>query len=290
MSRKPKRKKSKRHKKASWSINTLNKYDNNCYLKKCESFDRIAHILSRYHTINANATKQSTKNQLIIEYIENKYSGNIINDYHHILIKHLSHSDHTKNIENFQYINSQIINAQNIKCDITKCQHFKSHNKDKLDLNNNTYYDNKYYLNLLCSIHIYFVHGIDSGFRSYTTPNIMHSHPKNKTLDQEMINQLLLFNFGDRDDIITAMRMATNKHDVNEIIDILKEINTKKQKQLIAQLSSSEFYDDEQLNLIKNQIKNKHKFLTSIRGKKRMKNNKFCTKIGTSFVIYIFAE
>jgi len=103
-------------------------------------------------------------------------------------------------------------------------------------------------------------------------------------MDQDLINQLLLFHFGDRDDIINAIRYSTDKGDVNEILDNLKRIHLEKEQQQLVQLDSSEFYEDEQMIGIKNECKLrcKRKLLTSLRGAKRMKYNKFSTQIGTN--------
>eukprot|EP01083_Nonionella_stella_P033917 92797_1 len=252
----------------------------NCHqLKRCESLKRMAQMLNEYHNVH-NQTSRSlrTKNKLMITYL--KLYIHLINDYHHLLTTHLSHSNHSKNLQNLNYIHSKIP-----KCDIHKCKAFIIHYKYQyhyIDSQSTHNRIDSFTLHYLRGIHIHFAHPLDTGFRSYFTPNILHSDPKNSAFDQELINQLLLFNFGDRDDIINAMRIATNINDVNEIVDILQEMNDQKHNHAIAQLSSSEFYEDGQMIAIQNEIQKKRKRLVSWRGSHRMKHNKFSTNITTS--------
>ena len=107
---------------------------------------------------------------------------------------------------------------------------------------------------------------------------------RNKDLDQDLINQLLLYDFGDRDDIINAMRLSSDQDDVDEIIDILQSIQRHKRHHDVDVLSSSEFYEDEQLISLQNDLQSKRKLLRSVRGCIRMKENKFSTIITSSFV------
>eukprot|EP01084_Bolivina_argentea_P082149 148754_1 len=260
------------------------KYSHTCnHLKKCQSFKRIKHILNQYYTLNKTITDIKIRMKLITESVTT-YT-NLINDYHHIIIKHLSHSNHIKNIENFNYINSNLL-----KCDILTCNDYINHNKNRLNI---SYVINKqisFYIDYLSSIHIHFIHGFDSGFRTYTTPNVIATDPNNNIFDQDMINKLLLFNFGDRDDIISAIRCAKNKNDIYEIIDILENINANKQTKLREQLNSSEFYEDNQMISIKNHIQSKQKYIINLRGYNRWKNNKFSTHIETSIRTSITQE
>ena len=163
-------------------------FDDNCNnLKRCGSLNRILYILNQYHFIVSNHANdspavQQKKHEILFRRL--REYGHLVNDYHHILTKHLSHSDHATNIKNFRFIHSRT----KIECDINHCAPYHHLNANPLttthltasqysiDCQQND--ELSFYLKLLMSIHVYFVHGVDGGFRSYSTPNVVHCDPR----------------------------------------------------------------------------------------------------------------
>ena len=133
-------------------------FNDNCNnLKRCESLKRIIYILANHqfivsnHSIDSPAVQRKKHEILwrrIVEY------GHLVSDYHHILQKHLSHSDQAKNITNFHFIHQS---CSKIKCDINHCAPFKLLNANNLTASGGPEMNEQFtfYLDLLRSIHVY---------------------------------------------------------------------------------------------------------------------------------------
>ena len=79
-------------------------FDDNCdSLEKCISLRRIKQILDFYQFINKNNKdkKDDEIQKLLIQYINDNKYNHLINDFHHILLKHLGKSDDKQNMLNY---------------------------------------------------------------------------------------------------------------------------------------------------------------------------------------------
>ena len=85
----------------------------------------------------------------------------IINDYHHLLNLHLNEDNLSKNKSNQQFIQiyDLLTNDSNLKCDISKCLMYVRNNRER---DNNII---NVEMDILDSIHCYFLHSIDDGIR-----------------------------------------------------------------------------------------------------------------------------
>eukprot|EP01084_Bolivina_argentea_P198658 340115_1 len=115
--------------------------------------------------MNANSDLKS-----VLKYMDTNNYSHLLSDYHHILQKHLNHETALKNCRNFQYIHDKI--AKHINCDVYKCNPYQRNNRNRekeqqketkgVDKN-----DSKllFLSDILDSIHVYFVHSFETGFR-----------------------------------------------------------------------------------------------------------------------------
>eukprot|EP01084_Bolivina_argentea_P317258 550053_1 len=151
--------------------------DDNCSLKKCNSIKRIRYVLDYYQLINSdenNKNNEYTLQQLLSEYIVNNNYQNLINDYHHLLTKHLNTPNPITNAANYQFINESL--GESINCNIIGCKLYERNGRDRQEKSketetghsqNNEKNDSLglYYMNFLDNIHAFFIHGYDTGFR-----------------------------------------------------------------------------------------------------------------------------
>eukprot|EP01084_Bolivina_argentea_P307875 532213_1 len=155
-------------------LNSENKYDdinignyndsiftdcNTESVDKCISLRRISSILKFYqdHSNNYNVLSK-----YLLQY------KHVINDYHHILDHHLN-EDNIKQIksnEQFTLIYHEITNRSDIICDVNKCAMYSRNNrireKENIECNDKILSN---YINILDTIHCYFVHSADIGYR-----------------------------------------------------------------------------------------------------------------------------
>eukprot|EP01084_Bolivina_argentea_P274818 468538_1 len=115
-------------------------------IKLCPSLNRIIQLLKIYQNNNENHEKD------------------LIGDYHHILVQHLSAENNTNTNndtdDNFELIYDMLVN-NGIVCDLTKCKMYVRNNR------NREVYESKISINedLMDTIHCYFLHSFDIGFR-----------------------------------------------------------------------------------------------------------------------------
>jgi len=136
-------------------------------LQKDKSIQNIISALKYYQTILNN----QNYDDLISEYFGE--NTRIIEDYSHILKKYLNNT-----IESNTSIFSQIYNImiKEIKCDIKNCKQYSRNNRDRQKEPKSTN-DNKdddvfritFYTDLMDTIHCYFMHSYDIGFRLRST-------------------------------------------------------------------------------------------------------------------------
>eukprot|EP01084_Bolivina_argentea_P018686 34759_1 len=192
-------------------------FDGCINMEECDSLHRIKDALIFY--------QQKKQDNDIMEYYD-KYKD-LIDDYHHIILEHTSTGNRKRDNDNFATIDSII--RKSIKCDIAQCKNYKrnhrhrgnykqaknneykeedlmnhtfklQHSKD--DLMNNTFKlehssydvsdDNNviFYKEFMDSIHCYFVHSIDVGFRMQieddTKDNKKHDNEHDIQLNEDL--------------------------------------------------------------------------------------------------------
>eukprot|EP01084_Bolivina_argentea_P144793 253964_1 len=148
----------------------FNDFCNDIY--SCKSVIRIKLALHFYQDININGKDQNEINQtdkFILTYF-NDINRNLINDYHHILIDHLDCNTKQENNKHFEFINKTIA----LKCNISKCPQYIRNNRDRqkkqiIKLKHNP--ETLFYIDLLDTLHCYFIHSTDIGFRMNITLN-----------------------------------------------------------------------------------------------------------------------
>eukprot|EP01084_Bolivina_argentea_P276004 470825_1 len=139
---------------------------NNCKsLKNCESLQRIICILQFYK--NSFNDEEKT----MIE-IRTKYR-HILNDYHHILNKHLNEDILLMSVcnEQFECIYKEIMDNE-LECDINECLIYLRNNREREKTLVEYETNLAVYMDILDSIHCYFIHSVDFGFRMIVKPPI----------------------------------------------------------------------------------------------------------------------
>lgn len=139
-------------------------------IDKCFALDRLVFSLRFYQKINEEDT-ETAMNELSQYVMTNGHY--IINDYHHMLSHHLNEDNVPKSFqyEQFKCIYNKIMNDKQNQCDVTKCKIFVRNNRQR-----ETNKISKYVLDpaavamidTLDSIHCYFIHSVDIGYRIVT--------------------------------------------------------------------------------------------------------------------------
>eukprot|EP01084_Bolivina_argentea_P028389 52769_1 len=137
------------------TISTLQFYQQ---LTNCKKVD--------YHTVN----------EKILQHF--KEHPTIVNDYHHIVLQHLSSGNKQQNNLNFRTINNLI--QKSIICDISNCMKYENNQRGRnKKIKGDEYTEEKlmnetfklvnpkaiFYNQFLDTIHCYFIHAFDSGKR-----------------------------------------------------------------------------------------------------------------------------
>ena len=157
-----------------------------CEIETCESVKHILNALKFYEGIQRDDKIKNDED--ILEYFNEH--GEIVNDYHHVILQHLSTGNKTTDNNNFNIIDK--IFRKSIKCDITKCMNYKRNHRNRaeeeisgitgLSFEDTEYAQEKlmnetfklehegdpiaiFYKQFLDSIHCYFIHAVDVGFR-----------------------------------------------------------------------------------------------------------------------------
>eukprot|EP01083_Nonionella_stella_P098980 278404_1 len=141
---------------------------------ECKSLERIKDVLIFYQNISNKQHKNSKlDDDAIVQHLD-RYKD-IINDYHHILLHHLATGNKVKDNANFHVIDAII--HESITCNISQCQNYKRNHRNRgqkknddadapsLNLEHSGDDTAVFYKELLDSIHCYFVHSVDIGFR-----------------------------------------------------------------------------------------------------------------------------
>ena len=123
----------------------------------CQAVTRMQSMLKFYNN-NYNNFKEIGK------YLA-KYKNHIIGDYHHILDKHLNRDNISQIDSNKQF---ELIHQQmtGISCDIENCKIYSRNNRQR-ETTNIECKDEKVsmFIDIIDTIHCYFLHSIDIGYR-----------------------------------------------------------------------------------------------------------------------------
>ena len=93
----------------------------------------------------------------------------LLSSYHHILNNHLNNASKEENDKNFEYIYNKIQNELKNECNLKKCGAYFRNNrnrfKEKEEKKKNDDKELSFWIDLLDSIHVFFCHSFDAGFR-----------------------------------------------------------------------------------------------------------------------------
>ena len=136
-----------------------------CDIAACSSLIRLIDALKFYK-------HQDSTEKIQTYFNENK--SRIMNDYHHLLNDHLNEDNVSKikSDEEFNQIYEILISEQNdLNCDINECIMYKRNNRQRIgnseqkDPDCETEEIINVSMDILDSIHCYFIHSIDNGIR-----------------------------------------------------------------------------------------------------------------------------
>eukprot|EP01084_Bolivina_argentea_P082462 149317_1 len=134
-------------------------------INKCLSFKRIAQFLTFYQKYNIDNI--CGRNEQLLRCISNDISS-IIVAYHHILDQHLN-EDNINSVETnqaFKNIYKHLMKTNDIKCDINSCKIYKRNmrmrEKESINCSDKQICMK---IDLLDTIHCYFMHSVDTGYR-----------------------------------------------------------------------------------------------------------------------------
>ena len=162
-------------------------------LNDCKSLKRIQKILEYYKSIiNQNDNDQQNVSSLLMEYLKTNNYKNMMNDYHHLLLKHLNAEDNTINAQNYAIINQSLSHCKcydaynnNMTKSINEIES-TDENKEKDDKQMKQEMTALVYVELLNNIHQVFIHGYDIGYRIKHVNDTEINQDDNDYFDKEI--------------------------------------------------------------------------------------------------------
>ena len=161
-------------------------------VKNCKGLQKIISMLKFYND-NYNKPDEVTK------YLEiYKHKLHLIHDYHHILDKHLNEETLSMTNVNKQFRKIyQIITKDNeLTCNIEKCNINSRNNRQrelvKIDCNNR---EPRAFMDIMDTIHCYFLHSVDIGYRMIEDININDNDDEKETKDADDIEMKRIRNY-----------------------------------------------------------------------------------------------
>ena len=192
-------------------------------IKECSYIKNLIEIIDYYKLIQNEYGNDIYKLETIMaKYIKEKEEKennnsymNIINIYHHILTKHLNNTNNNINNDNYQYINDKFSKFLGM-CDIYKCNNYNRNGRNReIEKKENIKHDEygTIILDILDTIHVYMIHGFDTGFRVknkvfYDDNNKLNISKLNKHINTKRIS--LISNRGGNRDIVSNNKFITN--------------------------------------------------------------------------------
>lgn len=152
------------------NIKSKSIFNNECKsLVECDSINRIISCLKFYQKLDLN-----NDSNLLIEYLNQNNYPFLLNDYNHILIKHLGDNKSTQETrKEFEAIHVYIM-SQIESCELEKCQQLHRNSRDREKDSESALIqpdDNQdkdlfnFYVDYLDTIHCFLVHTFDIGHR-----------------------------------------------------------------------------------------------------------------------------
>eukprot|EP01084_Bolivina_argentea_P017368 32455_1 len=153
--------------------------------EECVPLNRLIKMLKYYKA-------QTVDDNEKIDAYFNENKKFIINDYHHILDCHLN-EDKISTLEsnnNFECIYNILINDKNnLNCDISKCIIYERNTRDRNINDDNK--DINVAMDILDSIHSYFIHSVDTGVR-YFISNHEDDEKKTERIDNYFDSEICM--------------------------------------------------------------------------------------------------
>eukprot|EP01084_Bolivina_argentea_P110188 196814_1 len=176
---------------------SVNKCDS---ISKCPSLQRITAALHFFQSMKNDSDNMKQINSLTIEYFT-KYKT-LLDDYAHVLKYHINAGSIKENNDQFEQIHNYV--CKHIKCDIKTCEQFIRNNRNRTektenDTLNDINSDKKvsFYIDILDTIHCYFIHSFDVGFRiksdEFKINNNQFTNDEEEKIDNENIDKSLLY-------------------------------------------------------------------------------------------------
>ncbi len=266
------------------SINATSPKPDSCPIEDCQSVINVHDALKFYQRLS-RGEKIMDDDEILTYFNKN---NTIINDYHHIILQHLSTGD--KHVDNKTFNTIDKMFRKSIKCDINKCMNYKRNHRHRntesssqsdpksegLDKNKENevngvdeYAQEKlmnstfklehtgdpmaiFYKQFLDSVHCYFIHAIDVGFRVKIDDNDNENEEENK------------------------MNYNANNNIIGDDGNFNHQLMSQFDDEGKIDLDSSEMYQDKQIEKIKAKIHSQRKSLQSLG---RVQFNKFNTEI-----------
>ena len=139
-------------------------------ITNCIHVNTIISLLKFYHNNNTNYEE-------INKYLE-MYKANLLSDFHHILDVHLNEEQLSAidGNRNFQFIHQEL---NDILCNIGNCQIYARGNRQRESMNTDCTDKNlSMYIDIIDTIHCYFIHSVDVGYRIINLSNESNSDHK----------------------------------------------------------------------------------------------------------------
>ena len=146
----------------------------------CSAIKRLVHLLQFYSTVNAK--KNAEDQEKFLEYMENNYGcTQFLEDTIHAISRHN---------DDLQTMNEQMLGSM-AKCNIKTCEctqrHFENENEEKKQITDDML---DFYMTLCDSMHFWFLHCFDGGFRVKKEEEIEKEEEdeeiENEYFDQEL--------------------------------------------------------------------------------------------------------
>eukprot|EP01084_Bolivina_argentea_P260472 439893_1 len=223
-------------------------------IDECSSVQRVINMLEWYQKYK---TMNCEDDNIFSEFLCSLKTNHeqIVNDFHHILNNYLNEDTVLKqeSDDNFEYIYNEIIKRENMKCDINDCSIFARNDREReKEKTAKQRQKEKEMISVyfLDSIHCYFCHSVDVGYRlmdkqilfemQKQQKNIKHDNIENICYDPYLfILQAKLKEKQDKLQKVTQNRMKNNK------FMTLMGLGSNEIKEEIQEQKSNEEHDKE---------------------------------------------
>ena len=274
-------------------------FTHNCNnrVNNCQSVRRLIMILDWYKTMRSIHSEYEME-KLLIEYVD--HYTNLLNDYQHILSKHLN-EDRLTNDDNFLSIHNKISKYMDCPCDVKTCKQYirmvinvqgksrantiedtNTDTKDNNSIDKMEEHDNKntvnFYIELLDVIHCYFMHSFDLGLRiPFEEEEIIDFTEEMTSNDDEMVyvaEELIIIDEMEKKDQEFISFSDQHHHELSTTTNTTNQHRSKPKI----------FHDDEELKRLENILSGKRDTFKTLRGLNLTQHSKFVAGLS----LYIF--